>query len=64
MIDVSSKGKRCRAVREIRNYAGNVSSSTEGTIEYEITVLGRRLINVRWDNGIYMNVFPHEVEAS
>jgi hypothetical protein len=34
----------------------------EGTIQYEIENLGRHIINVRWDNGLTLNVFPNEIE--
>lgn len=53
---------KCRAVRDIQSYQGTVRTSTEGTIQYEIENLGRHLINVQWDNGPRMNVFPNEIE--
>lgn len=62
MIDLSSKGIKCRALRDIPSYQGTVSASTEGIIQYEIENLGRHLINVHWDNGLTMNVFPNEIE--
>lgn len=62
MIDLSSKGTKCRAVREIHSYEGTVSASMEGVIQYEIENLGRHLINVHWDNGLTLNVFPNEIE--
>ena len=62
MIDSSSEGMKCRAVRDIQSYQGTVSASMEGTIQYEIENLGRHIINVRWDNGLRMNVFPNEIE--
>lgn len=62
MIDLSLQGMKCRAVRDIRSYQGLVSAFTEGTIQYEIENLGRRLVNVRWDNGLRLNVFPDEIE--
>ena len=62
MIDLSSKGMKCRAVRDIQSYQGRIRASTEGTIQYEIENLGRHLINVRWDNGLRLNVFPNEIE--
>jgi hypothetical protein len=62
MIDLSSKGIKCRAVRDIHSYQGTVSVSTEGIIQYEFENLGRHLINVHWDNGLTLNVFPNEIE--
>lgn len=62
MIDMSLQGVKCRAVREIQSHQGRVSLSTEGTIQYEIDNLGRHLINVRWDNGLSLNVFPSDIE--
>ena len=41
MIDLSSQGMKCRAIRDIQSYQGVVSAFTEGTIEYEIETLGR-----------------------
>ena len=62
MIDLSSRGIRCRAAREIRTNWGMVTSSTGGTIQYEIGKLGRHLILVDWDNGLSLNVSPSEIE--
>ena len=62
MIDLSSKGIRCRATREIRTDWGMVTSSTGGTIQYEIENVGRYLILVDWDNGLSLNVSPSEIE--
>ena len=62
MIDLSSEGMKCRAVRDIQSYQGTVRSSMKGTIQYEIENLGRHLINVHWDNGLRLNVFPNEIE--
>lgn len=62
MSDLSLKGIKCRAVRSIRSYQGMVGAATEGTIEYEFENFGRRLINVHWNNGISLNVFPGEIE--
>jgi hypothetical protein len=62
MIDLSSEGMKCRAVRDIQSYQGTVSASMEGTIQYEIENLGRHLINVHWDNGLRLKVFPDEIE--
>jgi hypothetical protein len=62
MIDLSLQGIKCRAVRDIRSYQGMVSASTEGIIQYELENLGRHLVNVHWDNGLRLNVFPNEIE--
>ena len=62
MIDLSSEGMKCRAVRDIQSYQGMVRASMEGTIQYEIENLGRHLINVHWDNCLRLNVFPNEIE--
>ena len=62
MIDSSLEGRKCRAVRDIRSYQGTVSASMEGTIQYEIENVGRHLINVRWENGLRLNIFPNEIE--
>ena len=62
MIDLSTHGLKCRAVRDIRDYQGVVSVSAEGTIEYEVENLGRHLINVQWDNGVRLNVLADDIE--
>ena len=54
------------AVRQhgsIRGHQGLISAHTQGTIEAEISNLGRHLIAVRWDNGLHMYVFPDEIEV-
>jgi hypothetical protein len=63
MFNASSHGTRCRAIQSIKSYQGTVRVSTEGTVRYEIENLGRRLVNVQWDNGVNMNVFADEVEV-
>jgi hypothetical protein len=62
MFDLSTHGLKCRAVRDIRDYQGVVSTSAEGTIEYEVENLGRHLINVQWDNGVRLNVLANDIE--
>jgi hypothetical protein len=62
MIDLALQGMKCRAVRDIRSYQGMVSASTEGIIRYELENHGRHLINVQWDNGLRLNVFPNEIK--
>jgi hypothetical protein len=56
------QGQRCQATRSIRGHQGFVTAHTQGTIEAEISNLGRHLIAVRWDNGLQMYVFPDEIE--
>ena len=63
MIDLSSKGIRCRAAREIRTNWGMVTTSNGGTIQYEIENVGRYLMLVDWDNGLSLNVSPSEIEV-
>jgi hypothetical protein len=53
--------QRCQARRSIRSHQGFVNAECRGTIEGEIDNLGRRLIAVRWDNGLSMYVFPDEI---
>jgi hypothetical protein len=55
-------GQRCHAMRSIRGHQGLISAHTRGTIEAEISNLGRDLIAVRWDTGLQMYVFPDEIE--
>ena len=56
------QGQRCQARRNIRGHQGFINVHTYGTIESEISNLGRQLIAVRWDNGLHMYVFPDEIE--
>jgi len=56
------KGTRCRAQRAIIGHQGIVKANTEGTIQHVIDNLDRRLINVKWDNGVTMYAFPDEVK--
>ncbi len=55
-------GQRCHAMRSIRGHQGLITAHTQGTIEAEISNLGRHLISVRWDTGQQMYVFPEEIE--
>jgi hypothetical protein len=55
-------GQRCHAMHSIRGHQGQITAHTQGTIEAEISNLGRHLIAVRWDNGLQMYVFPEEIE--
>jgi hypothetical protein len=56
------KGLRCRARREIRTYSGKIAAFSEGMIVSETANLDRRLLRVRWENGVSAYVFPHEVQ--
>jgi hypothetical protein len=62
MISRSLKGLRCRARKEIRTYAGKINAFSEGMIISENDNLGRRLLRVRWENGVCAYVFPREIE--
>jgi len=62
VIDLSTHGLKCRAVREIRDHQGMINASAEGTIQYEVENLGRHLINVQWDNGLRLNVLADDIE--
>jgi hypothetical protein len=55
-------GQRCHAMRSIRGHQGLITAHTQGTIEAEISNLGRNLIVVRWDTGLQMYMFPDEIE--
>ena len=55
------EGRRCQAKRNIRSHQGFISADSRGTVDAEIENLGRRLIAVRWDNGLSMYVFPDEI---
>jgi hypothetical protein len=58
------KDNAVRQPRSIRGHQGLISAHTQGTIEAEISNLGRHLIAVRWDNGLHMYVFPDEIEVN
>jgi len=45
-------------------YQGLVRVRTNGIIESEMDNLGRRLVNVQWDNSVQMYVFPDEIELT
>jgi len=62
MFDTNLTGTRCRATRVVRSHSGLIERSTEGTIQYDIDNLGRRLISVQWDIGVTNYVFPSEIE--
>ena len=62
VIDSRRKGMRCRAIRLIRSHEGTITPSRQGTIAYETENLGRQLIQVQWDTGVSIYVFPNDVE--
>jgi hypothetical protein len=62
MIDRTRTGKRCRAVRFVRTVEGDLFRDARGTVSYEIENLDRQLVLVRWDKGVTVPVFPHEIE--
>jgi hypothetical protein len=53
---------RCRAEKTITGHQGIVKANTVGTVQHVIDNLDRQLINVEWDNGVTMYVFPDELE--
>jgi len=62
MIAATLKRIRCRAIREIRTIQGLICCSTEGVIQYEMSGLGRHLIQVQWDSGVTDYAYPSEIE--
>ena len=62
MASTSKKGLRCRARRQLRTHAGVIDASSQGTIISEIETLGRRLVEVQWNNDLCVYVFLHEIE--
>jgi hypothetical protein len=62
MIDQTHSGARCYTLRLIRTVEGDLPRGSYGAVLYELENLGRRLILVRWDNGITVPMFPHEIE--
>ena len=61
-IDHSKKGVRCAAKKLIRTPAGIVRPASRGTILYEIEAFDKRLICVRWEDGVSAYVVPDEIE--
>jgi len=62
MIDSTSAGMRCRAIREIRTCQGLIRRFAEGIIQFDMENLGRRLVRVKWDSGIVDYAYPVEIE--
>jgi len=62
MIDSTSSGRRCRAVREIRTCQGLIRRFAEGIVQFDKDNLGRRLVRVKWDSGIVDYAYPVEIE--
>lgn len=61
MINHTHAGVRCHTVRPIRTVKGDLPRRSWGTVMYEMDNLGRRLVLVRWDNGITVPMFPEEI---
>lgn len=64
MIDRKYAGIRCHTRHLIRTVKGNLPQNSQGTIVCEMDNLGRHLIQVNWDVGISVPVFPDEIEFS
>jgi hypothetical protein len=64
MIDRTHAGLRCHTRHLIRTVKGNLPRNSQGTIVCEMDNLGRHLIQVNWDIGISVPVFPDEIELS
>ena len=62
MIDRTHTGIRCATRFLLRTAKGNLPRGSEGTVEYEMDNLGRRLILVNWDTGFSTPAFPDEIE--
>jgi hypothetical protein len=63
MLDRTHAGQRCRTIQHLTTRDGLLRRDTQGTIQYEMENLGRCLIFVRWDNGMNVPVFAHEIEV-
>ena len=63
MVDRTHSGQRCRAVQHLTTRDGLLRRDTQGTIQYEMENLDRRLVFVTWDNGMNTPVFAHEIEV-
>jgi hypothetical protein len=62
MVDRIHSGLRCRTVQNLTTREGLLRRDTQGTIQYEMENLDRRLVFVIWDNGMNTPVFAHEIE--
>ena len=62
MIDKTKSGIRCQAKGMLYSHSAMVQSGEQGTINYEVENLGRRMVLVQWDNGSSMFAFPDEIE--
>jgi hypothetical protein len=61
VIDVSSRGIRCKAAQEILDLDCTIGIATEGTIVYELEGEGGQLVNVQWDDGSTSLVSSEEI---
>jgi hypothetical protein len=61
VIDVSSRGIRCKAAQEILGLQRNVGNASEGTIVYELEREGGQLVHVQWDDGSTSLVASEEI---
>ncbi|MEW6297056.1 MAG: hypothetical protein AB1671_04870 [Thermodesulfobacteriota bacterium] len=62
MVSYARTGARCRTLRNILTPKGILPRGSYGTLRYETTTFGRRVILVDWDQGLSVPVPPHEVE--
>ena len=62
MIDKTKSGIRCQAKGMLYSHSAMVQPGEQGTINYEVENLGRRMVLVQWDNGSSMFAFPDEIE--
>jgi hypothetical protein len=63
MLDRTHAGQRCRTIQHLTTRDGVLRRDTRGIIQYEMENLDRRLVFVRWDNGMNVPVFAHEIEV-
>jgi len=61
MLDRTLNGARCWTVRPILHHAGYLPRRLGGTVRYAVQNLDRRLLNVEFDSGQSMMVFPDDV---
>jgi len=61
LIDVSSRGVRCKAAQHIVDIERTVWGATEGTIVYELEGKGGQWVSVQWDDGSTSLVSSDEI---